>query len=255
MNSLAARNPSFRHCYHWWEHRFLFPSSWRRRGRQLRVISLADPLRPPPHIISLLRQDISHREEPTPQESKGEHEIHIAKSASSVSRINDYGNWVPSPLPVCRQAYAPCENGMVRNHPVWGTIDCASFCKYSGKECCAGDSACYAFTGKIRMDGSCSGVSACENAVIPAVVNFCKGEWACLYGAGNFDYEFPGDRGIIGNIVNSCNAHEACYHAGDWSNGILEMDLMNCCNEEFECVGASNHYYRDWPGKCAADTI
>lgn len=51
----------------------------------------------------------------------------------------------------------------------------------------------------------------------------------------NLDLESMQDaRGIIGTIVH-------CLGAGEWlNNGVLELDLLNCCNKDHERERLSN---------------
>ena len=94
---------------------------------------------------------------------------------------------------------------------------------------------CQSFTGKICLDGSCHGVGACFNGVIPTVINSCNGTRACSGvaankgKAGHFESSCVGDRvcefagasfttgvssGAISNITKSCIGYRACYGAG-----------------------------------------
>lgn len=97
--------------------------------------------------------------------------------------------------------YVDCEDGHVRGDA--GTT-CTTACD---GQCCVGIVACNGFTGIVCKDGSCSSGFACNNAVIPLVVNSCKdGSSVCE--------RSPGQQGNIGSIVNSCTGDSACLNLG-----------------------------------------
>ena len=116
------------------------------------------------------------------------------------------------------------------------------------------------------MDGSCHGVGACFNGVIPTVINSCNGTRACSGvaankgKAGHYDNSCIGDRvcefagasglttsGAISNITKSCIGYRACYGIGAGvgfgdtaGTGPVVSVLNNCCFGSKTCQFAND---------------
>ena len=153
--------------------------------------------------------------------------------------------------------YVTCKNGLDISDSTGGTT-CYDSCVASGESlCCAYTdvtgatfNACSGFTGKVCMDGSCNGFAACQDAMIPSVVNSCIGGQVC-YNAGSEggSIEKVSDsckgtfacnclgffNGKVGNVLNACNFDGACSHAA-YKGGIIGS-ISDSCNEDNGACG------------------
>jgi hypothetical protein len=134
--------------------------------------------------------------------------VGCCNTANECKSMNDPSKCTPS-LP-----FVDCEDGYVRGTKyiyagrVQG-ISCREAC--AGK-CCVGSTACNGFTGKVTMDGSCSGNDACGYAEIKLVVNSCTRDRTCVLAK------------IYQTLQNCCNIPDSCDSVGVHDSSTLICD-------------------------------
>lgn len=155
--------------------------------------------------------------------------------------------------PACASGYVVCANGFAVDD-VTGLVTgstCAVAC--SGSSCCSGDRACSFFTGKVCKDGGCNGKMSCYKSRITSVVNSCTSEFSCMsagFGAigvvgtlvnscqATLSCNAFGFNGLAGNIQDSCNALKSCWQVA-FSTGSSIGNISSSCNAAKACYRAA----------------
>lgn len=131
----------------------------------------------------------------------------------------------------CSETFVKCANGRIADVNGRSTVDSQRCEEACDGECCVGEFACDAFTGRVCKDGmSCSGNSSCYNAKIGMVVRGCNGTMSCLNAAAY--------GGIIEKVIDSCVGSAACSNAAVFG-GSIEA-ISKSCKQDWACNGTAS---------------